>query len=89
MSELHQFRLLVAESSKEAINRAKNIWERNMENIHKDDLHNINYVQTLDECHSIKQIKNWNIYLSKDIKNRSQSLIPDWYGFMRIDKKYS
>ena len=89
MSELHQFRLLVAESSKEAINRAKNIWERNIENIHKDDLHNINDIKALDECYSIKQIKNWNIYLSKDIQNRSQSLIPDWYGFMRIDIKSS
>ena len=33
----------------------------------------------------IKKIESWEIKLIPDPEERSEKLIPDWYGYMRID----
>jgi len=35
--------------------------------------------------HPIK-VNSWKINLIPDPEERSESLIPDWYGYRRIDK---
>ena len=42
--------------------------------------------EKIDDFHSIKNIKDWEIKLIEDPQGRSQILTPDWYGYMRIDK---
>ena len=43
----------------------------------------------VDDCYPVSDINGWEILLTKDPKNRSQELRPDWYGYLRIDKDYS
>tara|TARA_B100000965_G_scaffold155505_1_gene129498 strand:+ start:101 stop:655 length:555 start_codon:yes stop_codon:yes gene_type:complete len=85
MYEEHEFNLIVAKKAIEARRKAKNNWESNLENKHNDDYSGINYFDQIDDLHPIK-IKNWEINLIPDPEKRSEKLIPDWYGYRRIDK---
>ena len=85
MYEEHEFSLVVAEKAIEAKNKAKSNWKLKLKNKHNDDFSNINKFEQIDDVHSIKKIKNWEIKLISDSEKRSQDLIPDWYGYMRID----
>ena len=86
MHEEHEFTLVVANKAKEAKIRAKRNWESGLENKHNDDCSGINYITEIDNMHLINKINNWEIKLIPDPQNRSEKLIPDWYGYMRIDK---
>ena len=86
MSENHKFGLYVAESAKKAQIKAQEEWKEPLKIKHKDDLSKIKKISSVDNCLSIKTIKAFRIFLSIDSKKRSQSLIPDWYGYKRIDK---
>ena len=86
MNEEHQFSLVVANKASEAKKKAKRNWELNLKNKHNDDCSGINEIKQIDDMHSIKKINKWEIKLITDQKERSQKLIPDWYGYMRIDK---
>ena len=85
MYEEHQFTLVVAKKAIDAKKKAKRNWEANLESKHNDDYSGINYFEQVDDLHPIK-IKNWEINLIPDPKERSEELIPDWYGYRRIDK---
>ncbi len=85
MYEEHEFNLIVAKKGIEAKKKAKKNWESNLKNKHNDDYSGINYLEQVDDLHPIK-IKNWEINLIPDPKKRSEKLIPDWYGYRRIDK---
>ena len=86
MYEEHEFNLIVAKKAIQAKNKAKKNWESNLKNKHNDDYSAINYLEQVDDLHPIK-IKNWEINLIPDIKEKSEkTLIPDWYGYRRIDK---
>ncbi len=85
MYEEHEFNLIVAKKANEAKRKAKNNWETNLKNKHNDDCSGINYMKQVDDLHPIK-IKNWEINLKPDPEERSEKIIPDWYGYMRIDK---
>ena len=85
MYEEHEFNLIVAKKAIEAKKKAKKYWETNLKNKHNDDYSGINYLEQVDDLHSIK-IKNWEINLIPDPEERSEKLIPDWYGYRRIDK---
>ncbi len=85
MYEEHEFNLIVAEKATEAKKRAKKNWETNLKDKHNDDHTSINYLEQIDDLHSIK-IKNWEINLILDPEQRNEQLIPDWYGYRRIDK---
>jgi len=85
MYEEHEFNLIVAKKAVDAKKKAKKEWETNLKNKHNDDYSSINYLEQIDDMHTIK-IKNWEINLIPDPEKRSEKLIPDWYGYRRIDK---
>ena len=85
MNEEHEFTLVVANKATEAKKKAKNNWEATLKKKHNDDYSGIRKFDPIDNLHSIKNILNWEIKLIPDPKKRSEKLIPDWYGYMRID----
>ncbi len=85
MFEEHEFNLIVAKKATDAKKKAKTNWETNLRNKHNDDYSSINNLKQVDDLHPIK-IKNWEINLIPDPEGRTEKLIPDWYGYMRIDK---
>ena len=85
MYEEHEFNLIVAKKAIDAKKKAKKNWESNLKNKHNDDYSGINNLELVDDIHPIK-IKNWEISLIPDPEERSEKLIPDWYGYRRIDK---
>ena len=85
MYEEHEFNLIVARKAIEAKNKAKKSWETNLKKKHNDDYSGIKYLEQVDDMHPIK-IKNWEIKLIPDPEKRNEKLIPDWYGYRRIDK---
>ena len=85
MYEEHEFNLIVAKKAIDAKKKAKKNWEINLKNKHNDDYSGINYLDQVDDLHPIK-IENWEINLIPDPEKRSEKLIPDWYGYRRIDK---
>ena len=86
MYEEHEFTLVVAKKAIDAKKKAKINWDSSLRNKHNDDYSGIQNFEKFDDIHSIKKIKNWEIKLISDPKERSDKLIPDWYGYMRIDK---
>ncbi len=86
MYEEHEFSLVVAKKTIDAKKKAKSKWESNLKNKHNDDYSGIKNFEQIDNVHSIKKINSWEIKLIPDPEERSQKLIPDWYGYMRIDK---
>ena len=86
MYEEHEFSLVVAKRAQDAKKKAKQNWESNLKNKHNDDYSSLNNFELVDNVHSIKKINSWDIKLISDPENRNQKLIPDWYGFRRIDK---
>ncbi len=85
MYEEHEFNLIVAKNASEAKNKAKKIWDTNLKSKHNDDCSDINYFEQVDDMHPIK-INNWEINLKPDPEERSEKIIPDWYGYKRIDR---
>ncbi len=86
MYEAHEFTLVVAKKAVDAKKKAKNNWKSNLKNKHNDDYSGIKSFEQIDDIHSIKKIKNWEVKLISDPKKRNENLTPDWYGYMRIDK---
>ena len=86
MNEHHKFTLVVANNAREAKRKAKSIWQLDLKKKHNDDCSEIRNIKQIDNLHSIKKIKGWEIKLVPDQKQRSEKLVPDWYGYMRIDK---
>ena len=84
MYEEHEFNLIVAKKALDAKKKAKKDWESNLKNKHNDDTSGINYLEQVDDLQPVK-IKNWEIHLIPDPKERNEKLIPDWYGYRRID----
>ena len=87
MQEKHEFGLIVAISASEAKNKAKQKWLIEYKQKHKDDISNVKKFTDVDDCEVIKNIKNWEIELIPDSDYVEDKYIPDWYGYMRIDKK--
>ena len=86
MYEEHEFTLVVAKKAIEAKRKAKSNWNSNFKSKHNDNFSGIDNFEQIDNIHSIKKIKNWEIKLIPDPYKRNEKLIPDWYGYMRIDK---
>ena len=82
LNELHEFGLFVAETGYEAMRLAKQRLLTGVLQKHNDDNFMIN---SIDGYHSITSFPNWIVALTLDPKSRSQNLIPDWFGFLRID----
>ena len=87
MQEKHEFGLVVASSSSEAKNKAKSKWLIDCKKKHKDDISAVKSFTDVDDCEVIKNIKNWEIELTPNVNNVEEQNNPDWFGYMRIDKK--
>ena len=85
MYEEHEFTLVVAKKAIDAKKKARKKWKASLKNKHNDDSSGIDYLEQVDDLHPLK-IKNWEINLIPDPEERSDELIPDWYGYRRIDK---
>tara|TARA_Y100001968_G_scaffold117369_1_gene106758 strand:+ start:651 stop:1205 length:555 start_codon:yes stop_codon:yes gene_type:complete len=85
MYEEHEFNLVVAKKAIEAKKQAKINWKTNLKNKHHDDYSDINSFKQVDDIHPIS-IDNWKISLIPDPQDRSEKLVPDWYGYRRIDE---
>ena len=86
MYEKHEFKLVVAKRAIDAKKKAKTNWVSNLKIKHNDDSSIIDNFNNIDNIYSINKIKGWEINLVLDPEKRSEELIPDWYGYMRIDK---
>ncbi|CAI8164958.1 MAG: Uncharacterised protein [Prochlorococcus marinus str. MIT 9215] len=87
MAEIHQFGLVVANSAQAAKNSAKHRWLKHTQQQHKDDLAEVNKIDPVDDCLPIEGISGWRVELEADPHHRNQDIVPDWYGYWRIDKK--
>ena len=87
MQEKHEFGLIVASSPSEAKTKAKSKWLIDCKKRHKDDISAVKNFNDVDDCEVIKNIKNWEIELIPNGGFVEEKVIPDWYGYMRIDKK--
>tara|TARA_B100000287_G_C20608386_1_gene771053 strand:+ start:31 stop:612 length:582 start_codon:yes stop_codon:yes gene_type:complete len=87
MQEKHEFGLVVASSSLEAKNQAKSKWLINCKQKHKDDISVVKNFNDVDDCKMIKNIRNWEIELIPEDNYIEKKNVPDWFGYMRIDKK--
>ena len=86
MQEKHEFGLVVASSSSEAKNKAKSKWLIDCKKKHKDDIYVVEDFTDVDDCEVIKNIGNWEIELIRNDNHVEEKNIPDWFGYMRIDK---
>ena len=87
MQEKHEFGFVVASSSSEAKNKAKSKWLINSQKKHIDDIYTAKSFSDVDECEVIKNINNWEIELIWNDNHLEEKNVPDWFGYMRIDKK--
>ncbi len=87
MLEKHAFGLVVASSLSEAKNKAKSKWLIDSQKKHIDDIYTVKSFADVDECEVIKNINNWEIELIPNDNHLEEKNIPDWFGYMRIDKK--
>ncbi len=86
MYEEHEFKLVVAKNAIAAKKKARKNWISNLKKKHNDDFSAIRNFEEVDDVHSIRKIKNWEVKLIHAPEERSEKLIPDWFGYMRIDK---
>ena len=86
MQEKHEFGLVVASSFSEAKNKAKSKWLIDCKKKHKDDIYVVKDFTDVDDCEVIKNIGNWEIELIRNDNHVEEKNIPDWFGYMRIDK---
>ena len=87
VQEKHEFGLVVASSPSEAKNKAKSKWLIDCKKKHKDDISAVKSFTDIDDCEVIQNIKNWEIELIPNDYHVEEKNIPDWFGYMRIDKK--
>jgi hypothetical protein len=85
LAELHHFGLVVARSPQAAKASAKRQWLRGALQQHKDDL------AAVDDCLAIEQLdlldgERWHVQLEPHPQGLSQSQVPDWFGYRRIDR---
>ena len=87
MQEKHEFGLVVASSSSDAKNKAKSKWLIDCKKKHKDDISVVKNFTDVDDCEVIKYIKDWEIELTLNDNYVEEQNTPDWFGYMRIDKR--
>ena len=85
LQELHQFGLVVAPSKQAAKARARRRWLNRAVQVHKDDLHNIDNLNTVDDCLPLFDVEGWQIRLRVEQGGSDSDLKPDWFGYWRID----
>ena len=86
LAELHQFGLVVARSPQAAKARAKSRWLVGATEQHKDDLSLLQVLPEVDDCLPLAQVGALHVHLITDPEGRHQPLVPDWFGYRRIDR---
>ncbi|MCP9851151.1 DUF1543 domain-containing protein [Cyanobium sp. Morenito 9A2] len=81
LAELHQFTLVVAPSAQAAKARARRRLLPGAIERHTDDLHD------MEEALQLGALKGWHVHLPLDPEGRHQPLVPDWFGYRRIDRQ--
>ena len=84
MAEQHHFGLVAARSAAAAKAAAKRRWLRQFEQIHKDDLHNVEQDPELDDLLPISGNGQWHLQLTKADEGDDPSDAPDWFGYRPI-----
>jgi len=87
MQEKHEFGLVVASSSLEAINIAKSKWLIGFQKKHKDDIDSLEILIDCDDCKPIRKVGSWEIELIKDHHFIQENNYPDWYGYQKLEGK--
>ncbi len=85
LQEHHQFCLLVAESSSLAKQIARKRCTSSFTNRHIDDVKCIDQIRYLNPSLDINSFMTFNVDLGIDPLCRSKPMIPDWFGYRRID----
>ena len=85
MQERHEFGLVVARNPQEAKKIAKSKWLLSYTKTHKDNLSSLEMICEVDDCEVIKNIDEWEIYLTLENVFHEETNLPDWFGYMRID----
>ena len=85
LQELHRFGLVVAPSKQAAKARARRRWLGSALQVHKDDLHSLDRLDTVDDCLPIFNVEGWQIRLKAKPGKPEAELKPDWFGYWRID----
>ena len=84
MAEKHHFGVIVARSSASAKARARHLWLRGQEQVHKDDLHPMQMDSGLDDLLPIQGNGQWHLKLIADPLHEDAPEQPDWYGYWTI-----
>ena len=87
MQANYEFGFVVASSPSQAKNKAKSKWLIDSQKKQTDDIYTVKSFTDVDECEVMKNINNWEIELITNSNHLEEKNIPDWFGYMRIDKK--
>jgi hypothetical protein len=81
LAEQHAFGLVVATSAQTAKAQARLLGVPGGDvQQHTDDLH------AIDDCLPITLLEGWHVHLIADASVPAQPLVPDWFGYRRIDR---
>ena len=86
-NELHEFGLIVSNSSSSAVQKAKNRWLNGKKFVHKDDLVCISKIRRLEKHKNNSRYQTFKTILLPMEKEESYNVKPTWYGYLRIDNK--
>lgn len=84
MAEQHRFGLVVARSPQAAKAKAKRLWLGELEQVHKDDLHELADSPAIDDLLPIDGNGAWHVVLTPDPAEPPSPDAPDWYGYWVI-----
>ena len=87
MQEKHEFGLVVASNSSDAKKIAKSKWLIGCKKKHNDDIAKLEIFGDIDDCQVINQIGNCLIELIPEANFCEENNSPDWFGYLRIDKR--
>ena len=87
MQEKHEFGLLVASTASDAKKMAKSKWLHGFYKKHYDDIDCLQIFSDVDDCRLINKINDWEVELIPENIKYEQTNYPDWFGYLRIDKK--
>ncbi len=84
-TELHELGLYIAKSKSIAIAKAKNELLAKSEDMHIDNVHLIDNVEGISLSEDSTVSNKYKVKLETDPLERDQKLVPDWYGYNRIE----
>jgi len=81
LAEQHAFALVVATTAQAAKAKARSLKVPGGDvQQHLDDLH------AIDDCLPITLLEGWHVHLIADAAAPALPLVPDWFGYLRIDR---